>query len=84
MADRTHLLLLALADRLTAKHASHAVDERLVLAQALVVTENAYGSTAYADEVERTLVNSLPPIRTGDTRDIYAARLRLIAEGATA
>lgn len=82
--DRTPLLLLALADRLVAKHASHAVDERLVLAQALVVTEATYGSTAYAEQVERILVDSLPPIRHGDTRDVYAARLRLIAEGATA
>ncbi|MEU9865503.1 hypothetical protein AB0D99_32005 [Streptomyces sp. NPDC047971] len=84
MADRTYLLLLALADRLTAKHATHVVDERLVLAQALVVTEAAYGSSAYAERVERALVESLPPIRHGDTRDVYAARLRLIAEGATA
>ncbi|WP_329424021.1 hypothetical protein [Streptomyces sp. NBC_01268] len=82
--DRTYLLLLDLADRLTAKHATHAVDEPLVLAQALVVTEAMYGSSAWADTVERKLVDSLPPIRPGDTRDVYAARLRLIAEGATA
>jgi hypothetical protein len=82
--DRSYLLLLDLADRLTAKHPTHVVDERLVLAQALVVTEAAYGSSAYAEQVERTLVASLPPIRRGDTRDIYAARLRLHAEGVTA
>ncbi|MEV8623391.1 hypothetical protein [Streptomyces sp. NPDC051079] len=82
--DRTPLLLLALADRLDARRPTHAVDEETVLAQALVVTEAAYGSTAYAEQVERILVNSLPPILPSDTRDVYAARLRLHAEGVTA
>lgn len=82
--DRSYLLLLDLADRLVAKHAGAVMTEELALAQALVVTENAYGSSAYAEHVERALVASLPPILRGDTRDVYAARLRLIAEGATA
>ena len=79
-----HTLLTALADRLVAKHASHAMTEPLALAQALVVAEAAHGRTTAADTAERAIAAALPPVRPGDTRDAYAARLRLIATGAVA
>ncbi|MFG2837047.1 hypothetical protein ACGFYE_18830 [Streptomyces zaomyceticus] len=82
MADRLHLLQLALADRIVRKHPSAVVTPELLLAQALVVTDDMYGTSAYAEQVERDLANSLPPILPDDTRDAYAQRLRLVAEGA--
>ncbi|WP_327376217.1 hypothetical protein OG393_21060 [Streptomyces sp. NBC_01216] len=79
-----HTLLTALADRLVARRANHAMSEPLALAQALIVAEHAHGPTEAAETAEHALVAALPPIRPKDTRAEYAARLRLIAEGAVA
>ncbi|WP_170313883.1 hypothetical protein [Streptomyces filamentosus] len=79
-----HTLLTALADRLVAKYATKAVTERLVLAQCLVIADTAHTSGAAAEAAENALIAALPPIRPGDTRGEYAARLRLIATGAVA
>ncbi|MFG2747235.1 hypothetical protein ACGFY0_45290 [Streptomyces chartreusis] len=76
-----YTLLAALADRIDGKYRNAAMDEPLALAQALVVAERAPGST---DAAERALTDALPPVRTGDTRADYAARVRLLAEGVTA
>ncbi|TXS16067.1 hypothetical protein EAO71_35160 [Streptomyces sp. ms191] len=81
---RLGVLQLALADRLDADHADHPMTKGLAEAQALQVAAATYGEGTYSEQVENTLLRSLPPIRRGDTRDVYAARLRLIAEGATA
>ncbi|MFE5591467.1 hypothetical protein [Streptomyces sp. NPDC056549] len=77
-------LLGALADRLDSKYAGKAVDERLVLAQCLVVADAAYGNTAAAETAERALVDALPPILHGDTRAGYATRCRLTGQQVSA
>lgn len=81
---RLGLLQLALADRLDAEHADHPMTQKLADAQALRVAEDTYGEGTYSEQAEHALVSSLPPIRQGDTRGMYAARLRLVAEGAVA
>lgn len=79
-----HTLLTQVADRLDEKFANKEMIEPLALAQALVVAEHAHGRTRAAEQAERAIVAALPPVRTGDTRADYAARLRLIATGAVA
>ncbi|MFE2555997.1 hypothetical protein ACFXGT_08165 [Streptomyces sp. NPDC059352] len=81
MADHTPLLLLNLADRIDQfPHA--AMTQKLVEAQALNVAEAMYGPGAYSEQIEHHLLTQVPPIRPGDTRGEYAARLRLMATGA--
>ncbi|MFF8839594.1 hypothetical protein [Streptomyces sp. NPDC015130] len=75
-----HTLLNQVADRLDEKYAHKPMLEPLALAQALVVAEHTHGPTPAADAAERAIVATLPPIRTGDTRAEYAARVRLIAQ----
>lgn len=81
---RLGLLQLALADRLDADHADHPMTKQLAEAQVLRVAVDTYGHGTYSEQAEHALLRSLPPIRPGDSRDVYATRLRLIAEGATA
>ncbi|WP_128977270.1 hypothetical protein [Streptomyces roseicoloratus] len=90
MSERTdqppnvHSLLGKLADRIEAKHPTKAIDERLVLAQALVVAEHTYGPTEAADAAERALIDALPPVRPDDTRAEYATRCRLVGQEVSA
>lgn len=79
-----HTLLTQVADRLDEKHADKPMIEPLALAQALVVAERAHGRGPTADTAERAIVAALPPVRSGDTRGDYAARVRLIAKGVAA
>ncbi|MFE0699139.1 hypothetical protein [Streptomyces sp. NPDC058872] len=83
-ALRLGVLQLALADRLDAEHADHPMTQKLAEAQALRVTEATYGEGTYSDHVEKALIDSLPLILPGETRDTYAARLRLEATGVVA
>ncbi|MFE3123898.1 hypothetical protein ACFXHD_10795 [Streptomyces hydrogenans] len=83
MADRVYLLQLDLADRLDKHYADAPMTQRLAEAQALIVSEAAYGPGTYSEQVEHHLVAGLPNIEDGDTRGEYAARLRLIAQGVT-
>lgn len=81
---RLGLLQLALADCLDADYAEHPMTQKLANAQALRVAQDTYGEGTYSEQAEHALLRSLPPILPGDTRDVYAARLRLYAEGVTA
>lgn len=81
---RLDLLQLALADRLDAHHADEPMTERLAEAQALRVALDTYGEGTYSEQAEHALLRSLPVILPTDDRSEYAARLRLVAEGAVA
>ncbi|MFC8583313.1 hypothetical protein ACFUGD_01870 [Streptomyces sp. NPDC057217] len=88
MADRFRLDVLqhALADRIDAdaEFAGVPMTRKLAEAQALRVVDAMYGPGTYSEQAEHALVDSLPEILPGDTRDQYAARLRLFAQGVAA
>lgn len=45
---------------------------------------DTYSNDRIANYVLNDLIHALPPVFDHDTRDMYAARVRLIVEGATA
>ncbi|MFB7589356.1 hypothetical protein [Streptomyces sp. NPDC056169] len=80
MADQTRALLRDLANCLDGQFREAPMTKRLADAQALIVADAAFGPGTYSELAERRLLDKLPPILPGDTRDAYAQRLRLIAE----
>lgn len=78
-------LLVAIADYLARARPTHLMWEasRLLLARQFAIAR--FGDDmALVDEAEQQILGWAPQVRTGVTRDEYAAQLRLAAQGVTA
>lgn len=83
LSEEIRGLLVELADTLVRVRPGAEMSEAIRLARPLVLAEQLHGpgDAAFATEVE--LLAALPRVRDGQTRDEYAAQLRLIAQGVT-
>ncbi|MFE0651363.1 hypothetical protein ACFVZH_22520 [Streptomyces sp. NPDC059534] len=80
---RTRAGLTWIADRLTTEQPDEPMTgEAAKMAARLYALEHA--DSAVANGVMWDLRRALPEVRRTDTRDTYAARLRLLVEGVTA
>ncbi|MFI0825702.1 hypothetical protein ACH4Q7_14740 [Streptomyces roseolus] len=76
-------LLVELADTLVRVRPGAEMSEAIRLARPLVLAERLHGPGEKAFATETQLIAALPHVRDGQTRDEYAAQLRLIAQGVT-
>lgn len=81
LTDEQRQLFIELADRITARRPCAQMTELLAHAHALTVAEHTHGPTPAAELAQRALIDVLPLVRDRQTRNEYAAQLRLLAQG---
>lgn len=83
-ALRTRAGLQWIAQRLDSWRSDDAMTDNAYEQAARRYTLNTYADDHVASGVMNDLLRALPPVLKHDTRAVYAARVRLIVEGATA
>ncbi|MFG2900959.1 hypothetical protein ACGFZH_28220 [Streptomyces zaomyceticus] len=83
-ALRTRAGLQWIAQRLDSFRRDDAMTDNAFEQAARRYVLDAYADDRVANGVMRDLLRALPPVLEHDTRAMYAARVRLIVEGATA